>query len=163
MLLPQGLHLAGSQIIQIKLLDPPLFQGEIAPTPIPKVEQTSNQPQEYLLKSELFSRTNVVKPRKGMTGSSRTVVSQPLILLWQAAVQNAYFRHRNRSRCPNYLFSKSFSSCCTEVRKNIVSIWNDTEIRKSIKHAGCNSSTADLQGLRKFVKKYCHILHRRER
>lgn len=81
------------------------------PLPTPKVEQTSNQPQEYLLKPELFSRTSVVKPRDAqnwMTGRSRTVISQPLILLWQAAVQNAYFRHRNRSKCPNYLFSKSF-------------------------------------------------------
>lgn len=59
MLLPQGLHLAGSLIIQIQLLDPPIST--------PKAEQTSNQPQEYWLKPELFSRTSVVKPRTHRT------------------------------------------------------------------------------------------------
>lgn len=100
----------------------------------PEIEQTWDQPQEYWAKPKsLMQEHQAGSWVEGCTHPSgwKKNCHNPahLTLLWQGAVQNAYFRHRNRSKCPNYLFSKPFP-LATGKPKRTVSGRNDTEIRK---------------------------------
>jgi len=137
------------------------------PLPTSKAEQTSNQPQEHWLKPKLFSRSSTVKSREctQLNDWQKQNCHNPacLTLLWQAAVQNAYFRHRNRSKCPNYLFSKYFPLAAWRSERTEYQL----EMIHRLERASNAHSTTEimlhLQGLCKSVNILCHILHIMER